>query len=94
LVVAVLDPANGAEHLREWGETAVAIVTAGRSTDAKLAANATMIRSAGLRLASVVLVDSDPLDDTLGVVPGRPDSGQTNTPNPPSARSRWVVSSA
>ena len=67
LVLAVLDPADGAEHLREWGSNAVAIVTAGRSTENKLAANATMLRSASLDLGSVVLVGSDASDTTLGI---------------------------
>src|SRR5205814_1964134 len=69
LVLAVLDPATGAEHLREWGPTVVAIVTAGRSNENKLATNATMLQSASLDLGAVVLVGSDPSDTTLGVVP-------------------------
>ena len=68
LVLAVLDPAQGAEHLREWGSTAVAIVTAGRSTENKLATNATMLRRASLDLGAVVLVGSDPSDTTLGIL--------------------------
>jgi capsular polysaccharide biosynthesis protein len=69
LVLAVLDPADGAEHLREWGSTAVAIVTAGRSSESKLATNATMLRSASFDLGAVVLVGSDASDTTLGLVP-------------------------
>ena len=67
LVLAVLDPAKGAEHLREWSADAVAFVTAGRSTAAKLDANAAMIRSAALRLRSVVLIGADATDDSLGI---------------------------
>jgi len=69
LVLAVLDPADGAEHLREWGPNVVAIVTAGRSSESKLATNATMLRSASLDLGAVVLVGSDASDTTLGLVP-------------------------
>ena len=45
LVLAVLNPADGAEHLREWGSNVVAIVTAGRSTETKLTTNTTMLRT-------------------------------------------------
>jgi hypothetical protein len=69
LVLAVLDPAAGAEHVREWASSVVAIVTAGRSTEEKLRCHATMLRSASLSLSSVVLVNSDPTDATLGVYP-------------------------
>jgi hypothetical protein len=72
LVLAVLDPAVGAQHLREWGSNAIAIVTAGRSTETKLAANATMMQSASLDLLGVVLIRSDPTDTTLGIVPHLP----------------------
>jgi hypothetical protein len=68
LVLAVLDPAKGAEHLREWATTAVAFVTAGRSTREKLEAQATMLRNASLELHSVVLIDADRTDDSLGIV--------------------------
>jgi hypothetical protein len=67
LVLATLDPAKGAEHLREWGANAVAFVTAGRSPAAKLETHAIMIRRAGLRLSSVVLIAADPNDDSLGI---------------------------
>jgi len=66
VVIAVLDPAKGAEHLREWASDAVAIVTAGAASATALESNAAMIRAAGLRLRSVVLVGADPGDDTLG----------------------------
>ena len=66
VVVAALDPAKGAEHLREWATDAVVFVTAGRSTVTTLESNATMIRAAGLHLRSVVLVGCDPDDDSLG----------------------------
>jgi hypothetical protein len=69
IVLAVLDPADGAQHLREWGSTAVAIVTAGRTSENKLATNAAMLRSASLDLGAVVLVGSDASDTTLGILP-------------------------
>lgn len=66
VVVAALDPAKGAEHLREWATDAVVLVTAGRSTVTTLESNAAMIRAAGLHLRSVILVGCDPDDDSLG----------------------------
>ena len=67
LVLATLDPAKGAEHLREWAANAVAFVTAGRSSVTKLEAHATMIRSASLHLRSVILIGADRDDDSLGI---------------------------
>jgi capsular polysaccharide biosynthesis protein len=75
VVVAALNPAKGAEHLREWASDAVVLVTAGRSTATTLESNATMIRAAGLHLRSVVLIGSDPDDDSLGTF----DSGPSAT---------------
>jgi capsular polysaccharide biosynthesis protein len=68
LVLAVLDPARGAEGLREWATNAVVFVTAGRSTESTLRANAAMLRNASLDLSSVVLIDADERDDTLGLL--------------------------
>jgi hypothetical protein len=55
-------------HLCAWAGDAVALVTAGRSRAEWLAANATMLELAGVRLRSVVLLDSSDDDDTLGVI--------------------------
>jgi capsular polysaccharide biosynthesis protein len=66
VVLASLAPARGAEHLREWASDAVVIVVSGRASTATLRSHATMIRSAGLKLRSVVVVGSDPHDDSLG----------------------------
>jgi hypothetical protein len=67
LVLATLDPMKGADHLREQAADAVVLVTAGRSTATKIEANAIMIRGAGLRLRSAVLIGTDPTDDSLGI---------------------------
>ena len=53
------------------GNRAVAVVTAGRSSWTKINAVGEMIRLAGTRLVSAVLVGADKTDDSLGVVPGR-----------------------
>ena len=70
LVLAKLDPAKGAEHLREWAASAVAFVTAGRSSVTKLEAHASMIRGAALHLRSVVLIGADRERRQLGHLRG------------------------
>jgi capsular polysaccharide biosynthesis protein len=68
LSVVSLDPAFGAEHLGTWATDAVAVVTAGRSTSVRMHAVGEMIRLAGTRLGSVVVVGSDARDESLGSV--------------------------
>jgi hypothetical protein len=72
LVLATLHPMKGADLLRERASDAVVMVTAGRSTVTKVEANAIMIRSAGLRLRSAVLIGADVTDDSLGIFEDRP----------------------
>ena len=67
LTLVTLDPALGGEYLLTWSDTAVAVVTAGRSSWTKVHAAGEMIRLAGTSLASVVLVGADKNDETLGV---------------------------
>ncbi len=69
LVIALvtLDPALGAEHLATWAADAVAVVTAGRTTAVRMQAVGEMIRLAGTRLGSVVVIGADKHDETLGV---------------------------
>jgi capsular polysaccharide biosynthesis protein len=71
LLITVLDPADGAEPLRPLTSSAVAIVAAGRSTMTTLRNAADMLEAANIALRSVVLVGSDPLDDSLGRAAGR-----------------------
>jgi len=66
LVLATLDPARGARHLLRWASDAVIVVTAGRSDIEKLRANAEMLRIAGIRLDSAVLIGADSDDYSLG----------------------------
>lgn len=82
LALLALDPALGADHLATWATDAVVVVTAGRSTWAKLHAVGEMIRLAGTRLASVVLIGADPADESLGTA---------QTPNPPDNVVYWPV---
>ena len=68
LSVVVLDPSFGGEFLRTWATSAVLVATAGRSTATRLHATSEMIRLAGTRLGSVVVLDADKSDESLGTV--------------------------
>ena len=70
LTLAPLDPSLGGEHLATWAADAVVVITAGRSSWTKIHAVGEMIRLAGTRLVSAVLVGADKTDDSLGVVSG------------------------
>jgi capsular polysaccharide biosynthesis protein len=65
--LVTLDPSLGGEHLATWATSAVAVVTAGRSSWAGIHAVGELIRLAGISLTSVVLVGADKADDSLGV---------------------------
>jgi capsular polysaccharide biosynthesis protein len=68
LVLATLDPAFGGDYLRTWATNAVAVVTAGESSVEQVHSVGEMIRLAGTRLHSVVLIGADKSDESLGVV--------------------------
>jgi len=67
LTLATPDPSIGGEHLATWAPAAVAMVTAGQSSWTKINAVGEMIRLAGMRLVSAVLVGADKTDESLGV---------------------------
>ena len=69
LTLADLDPALGAEYLPGWANNVVVMVTAGRSSSAKIHAVGEMIRFADLSLVSGVLVGADKVDESLGTTP-------------------------
>jgi len=73
LTLATLDPALGGEHLAGWARSAVAFVTAGKSSASKIHAVGEMIRLAGMSLISGILVGADETDESVGGV--TPDSG-------------------
>lgn len=77
LTLTTLDPSLGGEHLATWATTAVAVVTAGRSSMTRIHAVGEMIRLAGASLVSAVLVGADKNDESLGM-PLRP--GVTGAP--------------
>jgi capsular polysaccharide biosynthesis protein len=66
LTLANIEPAVGAEHLATWAADVVAVVTAGRSSIARVGAVGEMLRTADLTLASVVLLEADQADESLG----------------------------
>ncbi len=67
LTLATLDPAVGGDHLGTWTTNAVTVVTAGESSAEKIHSVGEMIRLAGTRLDSVVLIGADKSDESLGV---------------------------
>jgi hypothetical protein len=72
LTLVTLDPALGGDHLATWATNAVVVVTAGRSSAVRIHGVGEMIRVAGMRLVSVVLIGADKSDESLGLTP-RPD---------------------
>lgn len=72
LSLVTLDPSVGAEHVATWATDAVPVVTAARSTASAIHSTAEMLRVAGMRFESAVLIDADKRDETLGVWSGTP----------------------
>jgi hypothetical protein len=68
-VLADLDPAVGADHLTEWADRVVLVVTAGRSSVEKIRTVGEMIRGAGLDLRFTALLRTERTDDSSGVLP-------------------------
>jgi capsular polysaccharide biosynthesis protein len=67
LTIATLDPASGGDHLATWATDVVVMVTAGRSSMMSIRAVGELIRLAGMRLVSVVLIGADKSDKTIGL---------------------------
>jgi capsular polysaccharide biosynthesis protein len=86
LVMGTIDPALGADHLSAWATSATAVVTAGRSTPSALRAASQVLHAAGIHLASAVLVDADPQDETTGI----PDT-TSGAPSADPSHTRWVT---
>jgi hypothetical protein len=68
LSLVTLDPAFGGDHIATWATDAAAIVTAGGATATRVHAAGEMIRLAGVRLTSVVVLNADPSDESLGAL--------------------------
>jgi capsular polysaccharide biosynthesis protein len=70
LALATLDPAFGADYLATWASDAVAVVTCGKSNAGEIRAAGEMVRIAGVRLGSAVLIGADKNDESLGAWSG------------------------
>ena len=68
ITLATVKPATGAAHLKTWADDAVAVMTAGKSSVAKVQAVGEMIRFADARLDSAILLGADEKDESLGFV--------------------------
>jgi capsular polysaccharide biosynthesis protein len=67
LVLATVDPAVGAWHLRNWGSEAIVTVTAGASTARRIGVVAELLEEAGITVVSAVLLDADADDESVGL---------------------------
>jgi capsular polysaccharide biosynthesis protein len=67
LTLVTIDPALGADHLSTWATSAVVVVTAGRSSAARIHAVGELVRLAGMSPVSAVLVDADKTDESTGM---------------------------
>ena len=67
LTLVTLDPALGGDHLATWATKAVVVVSAGQSSAERVHGVGEMIRLAGTRLDSVVLIGADKSDESLGL---------------------------
>jgi capsular polysaccharide biosynthesis protein len=70
LSLVTLDPALGADHLATWASAAVVAVTVGSSSVERVRSAGEMIRLAGTRLDSAILIGLDRSDQSLGVMDG------------------------
>jgi capsular polysaccharide biosynthesis protein len=68
LSTVTLDPSLGGDHLATWSTDVVVIVTAGRSVAARIRSTGEMIKLAGTRISSAILLDADKGDESLGAV--------------------------
>jgi hypothetical protein len=66
LTLTALDPSLGADYLRTWAASAVAVVTAGESSWTQIHAAGQMLRMAGVPPISAVLIGADKHDESLG----------------------------
>jgi len=82
LSLVQLDPALGGEHLATWARSAVVMVTAGAASWAKIHAIGEMIRLAGTRLVSAVLIGADKTDESLGAAYPHPPAHDAPHPTP------------
>ena len=68
LILASLDAGFGAEHLAPWVRDAVMVLSSQRTTLPRMEVSREMLHEAGISLRSVILLDSDPQDDSSGAL--------------------------
>ena len=68
IVLATLDPALDAGYVSTWATGAVAVVTAGQSSGTRIHGVGEMLRLAGTRLDSAVVIGADKSDESIGAV--------------------------
>lgn len=81
LTLATLSPAIGAEHLRTWSAQAAVLLTAGRSSATKIHATGEMLRLAGIRLRSAIVLRADRTDESIGASDADPKTEATSDTN-------------
>jgi hypothetical protein len=79
LVLADLDPAIGADHLKAWADRLIIVVTAGRTSAERIRTVGEIARAAGLTLLFAALMHTETTDDSSGEVSlDRPESPQSS----------------
>ena len=66
LSLVALDPAFGGEHLATWATDAVALVSTGTSSAARIHGVGELVRLSGTVLAGAVVIGADKADESLG----------------------------
>ena len=80
LTLVTLDPAIGGDYLATWATNAVVMVSAGQSSAERVHGVGEMIRLAGARLDSAVLIGADKSDESLGLMPGPDEPADMESP--------------
>lgn len=81
VALATADPSFGCDHLAGLSERSTAIVTAGRADPEHLQATGQMLRQAGMPIESIILLDADRDDRTVGVGGAPEDAGYSPAPD-------------
>lgn len=67
LLVATVDAAVGAWHLRRWTDRATVVVTAGQSTAQDIIGTAELLRAASVTVTSAILLGAESHDNSIGL---------------------------
>jgi capsular polysaccharide biosynthesis protein len=66
VVLAEVSPTLGADHLADWASAAVIVVTAGGASASRMSSVSQLMRQAGIKVISAVLLGGAPDDESLG----------------------------